>query len=288
MACLMTFAGASNIVELAESVPDLSILVKLVVAANLTSTLESPGPFTVFAPTNEAFESLGSETLERLLDPKNKDELVKVLTYHVVGASVHSKDLKNDESVPTVEGSNVTVHIHGSEVFINDAKVAKADVDADNGVVHIVEKVLVPPAAPTEKNIVQLAEEVPELSILVKLIEAADLVDTLSGTGPFTVFAPLNNAFERDVGKEELEELLKPENKAELTKILTYHVAAGSVHSKDLKNHERIKTVEGDDVTAYIVHEHVFINHARVVKADNDATNGVVHVTEGVLIPPKH
>ena len=142
--------------------------------------------------------------------------------------------------------------------------------------------------APT-KNIVQLAQEVPELSILVELVVAGGLVDTLSGPGPFTVFAPLNRAFERELGNEKLQELLDPKNKDELVKILTYHVVSGSVHAKDITDHEEIATVEGDNVTAYIYHyrhyEILAINHARVDEADVDATNGVVHTVDGVLIP---
>ena len=275
-----------NIVELAESVPDLSILVQLVVAADLATTLEGKGPFTVFAPPNAAFQKLGNATLQHLLDPANKAELVKILTYHVLGANVQSKDLKDGEVVATVEGDNITVHLNKDGAFINNAKVIAADIEATNGVVHEIDTVLLPPAPKPTDNIVQLAESVPELSILVQLVAAGGLVGTLTGPGPFTVFAPLNSAFEA-LGNATLQHLLDPANKAELDKILTYHVASGSVHSGDITDHEQIKTVEGDSVTAYVVNGQVYINHAHVVKADVDATNGVVHIIDGVLLPPK-
>ena len=139
------------------------------------------------------------------------------------------------------------------------------------------------------QNIVELAAATPDLSTLVTAVKAGGLVDTLSGTGPFTVFAPTNEAFAK-LPKATLDFLLKPENKAKLVDILTYHVAAGSVHAADLKNGEKIKTVEGKQVEARIFgsgkKSYVFINNARVTTADVDASNGVVHIIDSVLIPP--
>merc|ERR1712048_477644 len=179
-----------NIVELAQSVDALSTLVTAVVAGDLVETLSSPGPFTVFAPTNDAFGALPAGTLETLLKPENKGQLVDILTYHVVGAKALSTDLSDGQSITTVEGKSVTVHI-GDGVKINDANVITPDVLATNGVVHVVDGVLLPPsklnAKPT-KNIVELAQSVDALSTLVTAVVAGDLVETLSSPGPFTVF----------------------------------------------------------------------------------------------------
>merc|ERR1712100_794607 len=159
-------------------------------------------------------------------------------------------------------------------------------------VVHIIDSVLIPPAMQAEitasQNIVQLASATADLSTLVAAVKAGGLVDTLSSTGPFTVFAPTNEAFAK-LPKQTLDFLLKPENKAKLVDILTYHVASGSVHAADLKNGEKIKTVEGKQVEARIFgsgkNSYVFINNARVTTADVDASNGVVHIIDSVLIP---
>merc|ERR1712157_101567 len=134
-----------NIVELAQSVDDLSTLVAAVVAGDLAETLSSPGPFTVFAPLNSAFAALPEGTLDTLLKPENKDQLVDILTYHVVGAKALSTDLSDGQTITTVEGKDVTVSI-GDSVKINDATVVKPDVLASNGVVHVVDGVLLPPA----------------------------------------------------------------------------------------------------------------------------------------------
>merc|ERR1712048_157874 len=136
-----------NIVELAQSVDALSTLVTAVVAGDLVETLSSPGPFTVFAPTNDAFGALPAGTLETLLKPENKGQLVDILTYHVVGAKALSTDLSDGQSITTVEGKAVTVHIKDGGVKINDANVVTPDVLATNGVVHVVDGVLLPPTA---------------------------------------------------------------------------------------------------------------------------------------------
>merc|ERR1712099_234187 len=156
-----------NIVELAQSVDDLSTLVAAVVAGDLAETLSSPGPFTVFAPTNEGFAALPEGTVETLLKPENKAQLVDILTYHVLPAAVKSTDLKVFQSVQTVEGKNLHVLRLGDQVRVgaslSDAdrkKVIAADNMASNGVVHIIDGVMLPPAADVQPNIVELGGSV--------------------------------------------------------------------------------------------------------------------------------
>ena len=131
--------------DLAVATPDLSTLVTALKAGGLVDTLSGAGPFTVFAPTNEAFAALPKAVLDYLLDPAHKAQLVDVLTYHVASGSVHAADLKNHEKIPTVEGKDVEVTLKDSKVYINNAQVTTADIDASNGVVHIVNAVLLPP-----------------------------------------------------------------------------------------------------------------------------------------------
>ena len=148
---IMLFVGANlyaqdkNIVELAAGTESLSTLVTAVKAAGLVETLSGDGPFTVFAPTNEAFEALPAGTLESLLKPENKAKLVAVLTYHVVSGKVKSTDLKDGMEAATVQGEKIEADLSYG-VKINDAKVTAADVMATNGVVHIIDKVILPPS----------------------------------------------------------------------------------------------------------------------------------------------
>merc|ERR1712222_271427 len=174
----------------------LSTLVTALKAGNLVTALQGKGPFTVFAPANAAFAKLPKATLKSLLEPKNKNKLVDILTYHVVaGAAVYSKDLKPTQTVKTLQGKTVLVKKSSDGVTINgNSKVIAADIAATNGVVHVIDTVLMPPSGPT-KNIVQLALGTKTLSTLVTALKAGNLVGALQGKGPFTVFAPSNAAF---------------------------------------------------------------------------------------------
>ena len=139
-----TPTDAADIVDVAADTPDLSTLVEAVTAAGLAETLQGEGPFTVFAPTNEAFDALPAGELDRLLKPANKAELAKILKYHVVSGEIMSSDLTNGQKAKTVEGGTLTVTINGKTVKVNDATVVKADVPASNGVVHVIDRVLLP------------------------------------------------------------------------------------------------------------------------------------------------
>lgn len=135
-----------DIVELAVGTDILSTLVAAVKAGDLVETLQGDGPFTVFAPTNEAFSQLPAGTLENLLKPENKDQLVAILTYHVVPGKVMSTDLSDGLTSATANGAKVAFKVNDSGVSVNGAKVVKADIQANNGVVHVIDKVILPPA----------------------------------------------------------------------------------------------------------------------------------------------
>lgn len=138
-------APTPSIVEVAVA-NDFNTLVAAVQAAGLTSTLQSDGPFTVFAPTDEAFAALPEGTVETLLRPENRDQLVAVLTYHVVPGRVTAAQVVNLESATTVQGSPLAIDVQGSSVFVNDAQVTVTDIQARNGVVHVINRVLLPPS----------------------------------------------------------------------------------------------------------------------------------------------
>lgn len=139
-------AQDSDIVELAVATDDLSTLVTAVKAAGLVETLQSEGPFTVFAPTNAAFEALPAGVLEMLLKPENKAQLQSVLTYHVVGAEVMSGDLEDGMMAKTVEGSEATISLNYGKAKVDNATVVNADINASNGVVHVIDAVILPPS----------------------------------------------------------------------------------------------------------------------------------------------
>jgi transforming growth factor-beta-induced protein len=292
-------AAAVNIVELAESVPDLSTLVAAVVAGGLVDTLSSEGPFTVFAPTNDAFGALPADTLDSLMKPENKAQLVDILTYHVVPQKATTHDLGFFQRLTTVEGKPLHVLNLGDQVLVGASihslrTVTGADNLADNGVAHIIDGVLLPEtaslsAADELPNIVELAESVDALSTLVSAVVAGGLVDTLSSAGPFTVFAPTNDAFGA-LPAATLDSLMKPENKAQLVDILTYHVVPQKATSHDLSFFQRLTTVEGKPLHVLNLGNQVLVGASiqslrTVIGADNLASNGVAHIIDGVLLP---
>ena len=137
-----TPAAAGTIVDVAAANPDFTTLVAAVKAAGLAETLSGPGPFTVFAPTNEAFAALPAGLVDKLLKPENKAVLAKILTYHVLASKVMAADVQHGK-VATVEGGTITIDTM-SGVKVNDAKVTATDIAASNGVIHVIDKVLVP------------------------------------------------------------------------------------------------------------------------------------------------
>ncbi|MGY3792669.1 fasciclin domain-containing protein [Aquimarina sp. 433] len=264
-----SFQPLPSIVEIAVATPELSTLVGALQEADLVDTLNGDGPFTVFAPTNDAFASLESIP--------SGEALTEVLLYHVAAGKFTAEDLIAGQTVTTVQGDEVTIEMIDGEVFLNGSiKVVIADVEASNGIVHVIDGVLLPPA--NLQSIVEIAVATPELSTLVSALQAADLVDTLNGDGPFTVFAPTNDAFAA------LEAI--PSGEA-LTEVLLYHAAAGKFTAEDLIAGQTVTTVQGDEVTIEMIDGEVFLNGSiKVVIADVEASNGIVHVIDGVLLPP--
>ena len=255
-------------------------LATAVTLAGLVETLQGEGPFTVFAPTNAAFDALPDGLLDELLaDPTGA--LTDVLLYHVVAAFALSTDLTDGQEIETVLGQNVVVTINNDGVFINNALVSVADLIADNGVVHVIDAVLVPASTPATVVDIIVSSEIH--TTLATAVTVAGLVEALQGEGPFTVFAPTDAAFAA-LPAGVLDELLADPSGA-LTQVLLYHVVAGAALSTDLTDGQTIATLFGENISVSISSAGVFINDAQVIVADLIAENGVVHVIDAVLVP---
>ncbi len=261
-----------------------TVLAAVLDSTNLDEALAGTGPFTVFAPTDAAFDALGPAIILDLL--MDNTALTNVLTYHVAGDSLTSADLSDGQTITTLFGADVTVTIDGDMVMINDAAVIIADLIGSNGVVHVIDAVLLPPA-PTPATVVDIIVNSPSHNILEAAVVAAGLVDALSGEGPFTVFAPTDEAFAA-LPAGLIDELLADPT-GTLTDILTYHVVAGAAAmSTDLSDGQTIATLQGDEVTITIDGMMVMVNDATVIVADIVADNGVVHVIDAVLSLPSN
>ncbi len=272
-----------TIVETAASVKDFSTLVAAVKDAGLVDALNYEVPFTVFAPTNAAFERLPKGTVEFLLQPENKDTLVQILTFHVVPGRVTAAEVVKISSAPTLEGQRLQISAKDGVVKVDGATVSKTDINCTNGIVHQIDRVLLP----VQENIVEIAATNGSFNTLVAAVKAAGLVETLSGKGPFTVLAPTDEAFAK-LDPDTLKMLLLPENKEMLVKILTYHVVPGkALYAEQVATMKELPTVEGSTIPVKVDGKKVMLGDAEVIGVDVEASNGVVHVIDTVLIPGK-
>jgi transforming growth factor-beta-induced protein len=274
----MTPVINDDIVDIVVSTADVSTLEAALQSAGLVSALQGDGPFTVFAPRNEAFDALGADVVAALLEEGNADLLSKVLTFHVMaGVAARSTDLTDGQTVTTLQGADLTIGVAGGTVTVNGATVVSADIEATNGVIHLIDAVLVPPV-----DVVERAILTSETQTLVAALDAGDLLGILGGAGPFTVFAPVDAAFEA-LGSDKLDVLLDPANLGLLQKILTYHVISDDVRAADLTDGLSVETVEGSEITFDLSGATPKVNGAEIIATDIIVENGVIHLIDGVL-----
>ena len=275
----------NTVVDIVVNSPVHNVLEAAVLQADLAGALSGEGPFTVFAPTDDAFLSLAGALGATAEDLLALPELADILLYHVVGSTALSSDLTDGQTIATLNGAEVTVTINEAGIFINDAQVTVADLVADNGVVHVIDAVLIPPTSEPTGTVVDIVVNSEVHNLLEAAVLEADLAETLSGEGPFTVFAPTDDAF---IALAEALTLAPEDLLAlpELADILLYHVVGATALSTDLSDSQMVTTLNGADVTVTINEAGIFINDAQVIVADLVATNGVVHVIDAVLTPP--
>jgi uncharacterized surface protein with fasciclin (FAS1) repeats len=279
-----------TVLGVAQSNPQFSVLSEAVAAAGLESTLNGAGPFTVFAPTDAAFTALLGElglTKAQLL--ADKPLLTAVLTDHVLPANVPKAAAPVGKAITTVQGGIFKIEPVGAGLTIQDgrnrvANITATDIAASNGVVHVIDKVLLP----ADRNIVETAQALPDFSILVEAVVAANLQGTLSGTGPFTVFAPTNAAFEAlltELGVTKAELLA---DTTLLSSVLKYHVVSGRVLKADVPVGADIATLETGKTFKVDAGLNIADARGRVSKitaTDVFASNGVIHVIDKVILP---
>ncbi len=276
-----------DIVQTAVQAGNFKTLTAALEAAELVELLRTDGPFTVFAPTDEAFSKLPAGTVEQLLKPENKAALRSVLLYHVVKGEVRADAAMQLANAASANGQRLDLTTRRHTLSVDNAKVVKADIDASNGVIHVIDKVLIP----ADRDLVRTARQAGSFGTLLAAAEAAGLIETLHDKGPFTIFAPTDDAFAK-LPAGTLESLIKPENRERLRAILLYHVVPGRVYADQLvatiEEHPEgaaIKTAQGSKASARLVEGHPRIDEARIQITDLEATNGVIHVIDTVIIP---
>ncbi len=271
----------STIVDTAVAAGQFKTLTAALQAAGLVDTLKGKGPFTVFAPSDAAFKKLSRHTLNDLLRPENRDALTAILTYHVVPGRVLAKDVVQLTRAATANGQSVDIDVSGGGVRIDSSNVVKTDIDCSNGVIHVIDTVLMP----SMSSLVKTAQSTGKFKTLLAAGEAAGLAKTFMGDGPFTVFAPTDDAFAKIPAKT-IESLLQPKNRAKLAEILKYHVVPGRVFASQAASANQAGTLQKGNVRFSIADGRLRVNDANVIANDIETTNGVIHVIDTVLMPP--
>ena len=278
----------TDLVALAQADPDLSILVEAVVAADLVTTLKGSGPFTLLAPNNAAMAALLTElgiTKSQLL--ADKPLLTTVLTYHVLSGKVERAQIPAGKAISTLQGGIFKVDVVGDTATITDgrnrtAKIVSTDRQASNGVMHGIDRVLLP----ANQTLLQTAQALPQFSILVEAIMAANLQDALSAPDLLTVFAPTNNAFALLLTELSISKTALLASGTLLTDLLRYHVVPGRVLKADVPIDSAITTLEGQTftVSSDLVVTDQLLRGTHISATDVLASNGAIHVIDRVLL----
>lgn len=300
-----------DIVETASAAGNFNTLLAAVEAADLVDALKAEGPLTVFAPTDEAFAALPAGTVEALL--QDIDALTAILTYHVTVGEITAEEVVKQATIPTLNGSELTITVSENGVMIDNANIIVTDIKASNGIIHVIDAVVIPNANQSSSRemaiktagnyfgggfIAYLIQNgrlnwltrhldlytVTRLSGLKTLgvaIDAAGLKSTVKRGGPFTIFGPIDDAFAA-LPAGTVEALLQ--DPATLSNILLYHVVAGIVKSGDVVNLTEATMANGGTVDI-MVNGGVKVNDANVVVVDILARNGVIHMIDAVLLP---
>jgi transforming growth factor-beta-induced protein len=273
----MAIDEPANIVMTAADAGSFGTLLTALDVANLTSALEGMGPFTVFAPTDAAFGDVDQEVLTDLL--ADTELLAAVLTYHVVPGRYTAADVAGLSSAPTLNGKSVPLSFDGTTVTVDGATVIDADIEASNGIIHVIDRVILPePIA----DIVQVAKGAEIFSTLLAAVEAAGLTETLKGDGPFTVFAPTDAAFAA-VDPDALNALLA--DPTALAAVLTYHVVPGAFSATDVLASASLTTANGAEAPISLDGGSPKIDEAFILDTDIGARNGIIHVIDRVIFP---
>ena len=269
--------------QLVTETETLTRLADLVEKAGLTDDLSEAGSITVFAPSNTAVGKLRATLYEDMIKPENRSQLRTFLLGHVVDGRISLQQAFETGSAKTRAGTYLYLHRSADgKPMANDTHIANADIEAGNGIIHIVDSVIT-----TRPDLIAIAREDEQLSTFLNAVEAAGLTATLSESGPLTILAPENEAFEA-LGTETLADLLKPANKEKLTAILKYHVVPGWKHTYDKQQMDSLPTLHGGRIpieSPSAAHWKIELGTARLERGNIDASNGVLHVVDRVLMP---
>ncbi|MGK0435117.1 MAG: putative surface protein with fasciclin (FAS1) repeats [Planctomycetota bacterium] len=270
-------AGAGNDLVSVAKAAGLTTLIDLVTAAKLQLPKT---PVTIFAPTNKAFAAIPKETLEQLLRPESRDTLRQILTFHIVPGLRSSDSVLNARSIQTLAGQPLTVDAMAGR--ISGAGLAAVDVAFDGGIVHVINKVMMP----EQRSVSQIASADKRLTTLMAAVNSASLAPQLERqNGPWTIFAPIDSAFAK-LPEGTVKALLERENIRTLTQILGLHVVSGRIAARELLAKKEARTLLGQPIGFALKNGKLTIGaNSQIIEGDIQASNGVIHLIDTVLLP---
>ena len=275
-------AGSNDIVSAALADGRFGTLATALTEAKLVATLQGKGPFTVFAPTDKAFSKLPKDTVATLLKPENRKQLQAILTYHVLSGSVDLAGALAAKQAKTVQGADVKIGFSDGRVRVNDAAIINADIRCSNGIIHVIDSVILPPEP--VNDIASVAKRAGNFKTLLAAVDAVGLNDILTGDQPMTILAPTDEAFAA-LPKGTVESILEVENRDQLIAILSLHAIPGKISAGDALNLKNAKSASGGALEFGIVDGSFKVNGATIVLTDITCANGVIHVIDTVLLP---
>jgi uncharacterized surface protein with fasciclin (FAS1) repeats len=293
-------AALPTIAGVATGNANFSTLVSALSKAGLVSTFSGGGSFTVFAPTNAAFDAAAAALLgpgktgQDLVNGLDVATLTAVLKYHVVGDARNAQAVLASSQIVMLDGNAAAIALKSGSPYIQNAKITSTDIQASNGIVHIIDAVILPPsvaasASASQQTIAAIAAGNPDFSTLVAALSKAGLVQVFNGAQKFTVFAPTNAAFD-DAAKtlhfRNGVEMVAELDVKTLTAVLTYHVIPGELYAKDVVNADNLKMLDGSWADVSLRGGQAFIDDVRIAATDIAASNGVIHVLTGGLMLP--
>lgn len=294
-----TAASLPTIAGVATSNANFSTLVSALSKAGLVSTFSGAGSFTVFAPTNAAFDAAAAALLgpgktgQDLVNGLDVATLTAVLKYHVVGDARNAQAVLASSQIIMLDGNAAAIAVKSGSPYIENAKITSTDIQASNGVVHVIDAVILPPslakaAGTSGQTIAAIAAGNPDFSTLVAALAKAGLVDTFNGKGPFTVFAPTNSAFDdaaRQLHFRTGVEMVAQLDVKTLTAVLAYHVYAGNLNAQAVVAADKLTMLDGNIADVSVRNGHAFIDDVAIVQTDIAASNGTIHVLRSVMLP---
>ena len=263
-------AEDATITEFVDEQSDLSTFSEALLETGLGDTLNNEGPYTVFAPTNEAFEEVAVDSLLQ-----NDQLLADVVQYHIIPSAAFASDLSDGQTLETLQGEELTVSVSGDTIQVGGATVVNADLEAQNGVVHIVDEVIL-----SNRSIYERLSLMQRTQALAQVLDTTGLATALDAPGAiYTIFAPTDEALDQAA--------LDTLTQQELTEIVQYHAISGeALAASEVQDSLTATTLQGEEVTLTREDGEVFVNDVPVTEPDLEASNGIIHLLDGVLLPP--